>query len=131
MLNLKIGEKEYKIKFGYKPTLKSGIISRMVKNEKALQEKGGAERIEELLLFVPEIILVGLQVNHRDEFGYNYDTNDGKEEKLDVVYDMMDKYFEGEDADFGKLYTDLQTEMLEESFLRSMFQTEEKKQGKK
>ena len=101
------------------------------------QQGEGSEtllQVEEMLLLIPEIILVGLQKNHKDEFGYDYDTGEGKTTALDKVFDMMDDYFEEESADILQLYNDLQNEMLSEGFLKSMFQremAEQKKANKK
>jgi len=134
MYKLKIKDKEYEIKFGYKPTLKANLISRMVKAGNDISQGGENDenllKIEEMLLLIPEIILVGLQKNHKDEFGYDCDTNEGKEEALDKVFGMMDDYFEGGEADILKLYNDLQNEMLNEGFLKSMFQKEMAEQKK-
>lgn len=129
MLNLKIGEKKYQIKFGYKPTLKSRIISKIIAIETV--EETNLATAEDLMLLIPEIILVGLQKNHKEEFGYDYDTNENREKALDKVFDLMDDYFDGEDANIYQLYGDLQKEMLQESFLKSMFQQEKAEQNKK
>lgn len=126
MYNLKIGEKEFYIKFGYKPTLKSGIITKMIQHEDSEGKK--ISSAEDLMLFIPEVLLVGLQRNHKDEFGYNYDTNERKKESLDKVFDLMDEYFDNEDANLTKLYADLQQEMFTESFLKSLFQDESPKE---
>lgn len=138
MYKLKIKEKEYDIKFGYKPTLKANLISRMVQagNHVAQveQEADTLPQVEEMLLLIPEIILVGLQKNHKEEFGYDCDTEEGKTTALDKVFEMMDEYFESEEADILQLYNDLQKEMLSEGFLKSMFQremAEQKKSNKK
>lgn len=125
-MKLSIDNKEYTIKFGYKPTLKSRIISRMVRSNKVDEKDDALESIEDKLLLVPEIILVGLQKNHANEFGYDYDTNEGREEVLNKVFDMVDKYFDNEEADVLALYAELQNEMLKESFLASMFRKAEK-----
>lgn len=138
MYKLKIKDKEYEIKFGYKPTLKANLISRMIQAGSNISQGEENEasllQVEEMLLLIPEIILVGLQKNHKDEFGYDYDTDEGKSTALDKVFEMMDDYFEGDDADILKMYNDLQNEMLNEGFLRSMFQremAEQKKANKK
>jgi len=138
MYKLKMKDKEYEIKFGYKPTLKANLISRMIQAGSNVSQQGeGSEtllQVEEMLLLIPEIILVGLQKNHKDEFGYDYDTGEGKTTALDKVFDMMDDYFEEESADILQLYNDLQNEMLSEGFLKSMFQremAEQKKANKK
>lgn len=125
MLVKKFGNKEYKIKFGYKATLKSGIIAKMIKTESLKGDN--LKKIEDMLLLIPEIILVGLQKNHKDDFGYNYDTNEGKDEALDKVFDMMDEYLDTDENSVLELYNELNGEMLQESFLRSLFQTEKGK----
>ena len=138
MYKLKIKEKEYDIKFGYKPTLKANLISRMVQAgnhvSQVEQEADTLLQVEEMLLLIPEIILVGLQKNHKEEFGYDCDTEEGKTAALDKVFEMMDEYFESEEADILQMYNDLQKEMLSEGFLKSMFQremAEQKKSNKK
>lgn len=125
-MKLKIGENELNIKFGYKPTLKERIISRIVKTSRVGGENEieSMERVEDLLLFLPEILLVGLQVNH-EEYRYNYDTKEGKEEKLEKVFDLIDEYASKEGADLMKLFNDLQEEMKNDSFLASLFRREE------
>lgn len=126
-MKLKIGKKEYNIKFGYKPTLKERLVSRIVRTARTNSEDEieSMEKIEDLLLFLPEILLVGLQVHHK-EFRYNYDTKEGKEEQLEKAFDLVDEYASNEDADLMKLFNDLQSAMKEDSFLASLFQKEEK-----
>lgn len=125
-MKLKIGEKELKIKFGYKPTLKERLISRIVKISKddEKNENDYMESVEDLLLFLPEILLIGLQVHH-EEYRYNYDTKEGKEEQLEKAFDLIDEYASSEDADLMKLFNDLQEEMKNDSFLASLFRKEE------
>lgn len=126
-MKLKIGENEYSIKFGYKPTLKERLVSRIVRVARTNSEDEieNMERIEDLLLFLPEILLVGLQVHHKD-FEYDYDTKEGKEEQLNKAFDLVDEYASSEGADLMKLFNDLQDAMKEDSFLASLFQKEEK-----
>lgn len=137
MLNLKIGEKEFNIKFGYNITLKSKLISKMVEVGNEISQDNEMDttenllKIEEMMLFIPEVLLIGLQKNHRAEFGYNYDTKEGMEESLEKVCDLLDDYFEEEGADIIKLYNDLQNEMLNEGFLKNVFQKELAEQEKK
>lgn len=125
-MKLKIGEKELKIKFGYKPTLKERLISRIVKTSRTNgeDEVENMEKIEDLLLFLPEILLIGLQVHH-EEYRYDYDTKEGKEEQLEKAFNLIDEYASSDDADLMKLFNDLQEEMKNDSFLASLFQKEE------
>ena len=99
-MKLNIGEKELKIKFGYKPTLKERLISRIVKMSRTggENEAENMEKMEDLLLFLPEILLIGLQVHHED-FRYDYDTKEGKEEQLNRAFDLIDEYSIQDGAD--------------------------------
>lgn len=126
-MKLKIGEKELNIKFGYKPTLKERLISRIVKMSRtdSEDEAESMEKVEDMLLLLPEILLVGLQVHHED-FRYDYDTKEGKEEQLNKAFDLIDEYSTQDDADLMQLFNDLQDEMKNDSFLSSLFQGEEK-----
>lgn len=126
-MKLKIGEKELNIKFGYKPTLKERLISRIVRMSKtdSEDEAESIKKIEDLLLFLPEILLVGLQVHHKD-FRYDYDTKEGKEEQLNKAFDLIDEYSTQDGADLIQLFNELQDEMKNDSFLASLFWKEEK-----
>lgn len=126
-MKLRIGEKELNIKFGYKPTLKERLISKIVKMSRTdgEDENESMEKMEDLLLFLPEILLIGLQVHHED-FRYDYDTKEGKEEQLNKAFDLIDEYSTQDGADLMQLFNDLQEEMRNDSFLASLFQKEEK-----
>ena len=119
MFKIEIDGKEYKIKFGYAPVLKERIISKMDKIS-SLFEKDSipSEAMEDAMLFIPEIFLVGLQVNH-PEFRYDYDTKVGKEDKLMQVYEIMDRYL-SDGGDIFNLFADMQNEMVNDSFLSSL-----------
>lgn len=128
-MKLKIGEKEYRIKFTYKPTLKERIISKFVKFASVTGADGETdfEKVEDLLLFLPEALLVGLQLHHED-FRYDCDTGEGREEKLEKAFALVEEYMDGEDADAMTFFNQLQEALLQDSFLRSLFQKEQKKQ---
>ena len=130
-MQIKIDGKDYKIKFGYKPTLKEHVILKILKFSAMSDENGDVdmEDLEELLLYLPEILLVGLQVHHKD-FRYDYDTKDGKEDQLDKVFDLIDKYTENSDSSVMDLFNGLQEALLEDSFLANMFRKEKAKAGK-
>lgn len=115
-------DKEYTIKFGYKATVKSGIIKKLAKAESEKENEDGFESIEGLLLVLPEMLVVGLQVHHSDEFGYNIDTNEGYQEKVDKAFDVLDKWLENKDNSFIDLYNQLEQELIGDSFLSSLFQ---------
>ena len=125
---IKIDGKELNIKFGYKPTLKERIISRVLKMENIADEDGEVsyEKIEDLMLFLPELLLVGLQVHHKD-FRYDYDTKEGKQKQLDKALDLVEKYMESEDADIMEFFGKFQEALTEDSFLASLFRKEQEK----
>lgn len=128
MMKLKIGDKELSIQFAYKPTLKERVISKIVKIANITAEDGETdiEKVEDLLLYLPEVLLVGLQMHH-EEYRYNYDTKNGKEEQLDKTFNLIDEYSVQEDSSLIQLFNDLQEEMQKNSFLAKLFQEEQKK----
>ena len=125
-MKMNIAGKELNIKFGYKPTLKERIISRVLKMENIADEDGDIsyEKIEDLMLFLPELLLVGLQVHHKD-FRYDYDTKEGKEKQLDKALDLVEKYMESEDANIMELFGKLEEALMQDSFLASLFRKEQ------
>ena len=132
MLNLKIGEKEYNIAFGYEATLKSRILSKLAKmskqteenkKNKQMEENENLERIEDMLLFIPDVLLVGLQ-KHHEEFRYNLDTKKDYEEKKNMTFSLIEDYIEGGDNDVVELFEKLQEELTQNGFLKKMFQKE-------
>lgn len=128
MTTIKIGEKEFNIKYGYEATVKNGIIKKLVSLG---EENGNMESIEKILLLLPELLLAGLQKYHADEYGFDYKNSDQKEKQMAKVYALLDEYFDGEDGDVEKLFGDLQNELLENGFLSKILRKEsEKKIGK-
>lgn len=120
---LKIKDKEFTIKYGTEATSKSGIFAKMVKVE-ASMEKGGEdslEKFDEFVRVVAELLLIGLQNKHKNEFGYDYDTLDEKDKQLSKVFDLLDEYLEDEDTDCFELYGQLEKELEKNGFLRSLF----------
>ena len=125
-MKIMINGKELHIKFGYKPTLKERIISRVVKLSKFKDDDGtiDMEKMEDLLDFLPEMLLVGLQVHHK-EYRYDYDTKAGKQEQLEKMYDLIDKGFSTEESNPIELFNSLQEALTEDSFLASLFRKEQ------
>lgn len=120
MLKLNIDDKELKIKFGYKPTLKERVISKIMKVSKIDSDgETDLEKVEDMLMYLPEIVLVGLQVYH-EEYRYDYDTKEGKQEQLDKVFGLLDKYAD-DGGNLIELFTKLNEEMQKDSFLSSLF----------
>ena len=124
---MNLAGKEINIKFGYKPTLKERIISKVVRMSNITDEDGETdmEKVEDLLLFLPELLLVGMQVHHKD-FRYDYDTKEGKQKQLEKSTDLVEKYMESEDADIMEFFGKFQDALMEDSFLASLFRKEQK-----
>ena len=126
-MKMNIAGKEINIKFGYKPTLKERIISKVVRMSNITDENGETdmEKVEDLLLFLPELLRVGMQVHHKD-FRYDYDTKEGKQKQLEKSTDLVEKYMESEDADIMEFFGKFQDALMEDSFLASLFRKEQK-----
>ncbi len=123
MMKLKIGEKELNVKFGFEATLKTRLLSRMAKMEK--EKEGGMESMEDMMLFLPDVLLIGLQKFHSDEYGFNYENREGKNEQLEKMFPLIEEYFDSnEEEDAITLYNGLTEEMLQNGFLKSQFQKE-------
>lgn len=129
MLKIKVNDKEYTIKFGYEPTLKSRLLSRVAKMTVNMKQDAeeNLEQIENMLLFVPEMVLIGLQKFHSDEFGYNLDTNDGYEEAKNKVFSLVGDYVDTGDVDITDFFTELQEELTANGFLKKLFEKEVEK----
>ena len=123
-MKIKLNGKEYTVKFGYAPVVKNKIIPRLVGME---QQGEGLEVIDNMLEFLPEFLLVGLQKFHADEFGFDFDDKEAKEKQLVKVYDLLDDYLDPENEEGGdlqSLYNDLSAEMEKNSFLSKMLAKE-------
>ena len=124
MTVLKINDKELNVKYGYEATLKTRLLSRMAKIEKQ-KDKDEMEATEDLLLFLPEFLLVGLQKYHSDEYGFDYLDDNAKQKQIDKVFGVIEEYFDcNEDVDAIILYNILTEEMLKNGFLKQQFQKE-------
>ena len=82
MITLKVNNKEYKLVFGYGALLKTDILDRIQNSNK--------EGLKGAISLLPELLLVGLQKRHKDEFGW--ETESEKEVSLDKIYDLLDEY---------------------------------------
>lgn len=136
MVVLKLGKAQLSVRYGYEATVRSGIIKRLA----GLTKSGGDtfDKVEAMMEIIPELLLVGLQKFHSKEYGYNYKTEEGKDEALSKVYGLLDDYFDEEDADFSFLLDTLQNELMENGFLAKVMakevkaiQKEEKKEVEK
>lgn len=124
MTTIKLHNKELKIKYGYEATVKSGIIQ-------TLSSFSESSSVEDTLKLLPELILVGVQKYHSDEFGYDYDDPKSKEAALSKIYSLVDDYFDDDDADFIGMVNALQEELTKNGFLAKMLRDEKAGQPKK
>lgn len=106
----------YEIKFGIEATTKSGVLKKI----KEVQQSGddSIDNIEMMLTMVPEFLLVGLQKRHKDEFGYDYNTNEGKEEATAKVCELIDEYTDQEDSSVKELFEELLKEVMQNGFFK-------------
>lgn len=126
-MKVKLGNSEYSIKFGFKPTLKSHLIKDV--SESVSEQDGSLESVEKLLLeTLPKMLLVGLQVNHKDEFGYDYDTNEKYDEQFNKVLNLLSEKIDDGEIDCIELFNELENELESNSFLAKMMETEKKNQ---
>ena len=128
MLTVKFGKKELNIKFGYEATVKNNIIKKLANLEK---QEDSIESVNNILMLLPELILVGLQKYHSDEYGFDPCNKEQKEAKLSEVYSMLDDYFDSDESDIQKLFADVQGELLENGFLANLLKKEQEKKPKK
>lgn len=124
-MKVKLGNSEYSIKFGFKPTLKSHLVKDV--SESVSEQDGSLESVEKLLLeTLPKMLLVGLQVNHKDEFGYDYDTNEKYDEQFNKVLNLLSEKIDDGEIDCIELFNELENELESNSFLAKMMETEKK-----
>lgn len=124
-MKVNLGNSEYSIKFGFKPTLKSHLIKDV--SESVSEQDVSLESVEKLLLeTLPKMLLVGLQVSHKDEFGYDYDTNEKYDEQFNKVLNMLSEKIDDGEIDCIELFNELENELESNSFLAKMMETEKK-----
>lgn len=124
-MQFKVNKKSYNIFFAFEPTLKSRILSRMAKMSVEISNaENQLEKIEDMLLFLPEVILVGLQKRHADEFGYDLDTKEGFEEQKEKAFSLVSEYFDDGEVDCIDFFNKIQEEMMSEGFLKKTFKKE-------
>ena len=124
-MKVKLGNSEYSIKFGFKPTLKSHLIKDV--SESVSEQDGSLESVEKLLLeTLPKMLLVGLQVSHKDEFGYDYDTNEKYDEQFNKVLNLLSEKIDDGEIECIELFNELENELESNSFLAKMMETEKK-----
>lgn len=123
MYEFKVNGKTYKVKYGYGVLYKSDLIDRVLTASTGDAEKP-ADAIKNLIGLTGELLLAGLQKNHRDEFGYDPDSETERNAMILKACDLIDDYEEehtdedgNRDADGFSLFNDLQGELEKNGFL--------------
>ena len=108
-MKIELNGKEYNIKFGYKPTLKERIISKVVK----LGDVTGMGKIKELFSCVRDLLFVGFKklnpVETVQEIG-------------EILDDYHDDAPDGEKRGIIDLFTQLTEELMNEGFLGDLME---------
>ena len=120
-MKITLNGKEYTIKYGYAPVLKNGFISEFSK-------VFSNDNIEEELLFIPRALLIGLQVNHSDEFGFSDDAEKAKKEEEVLV--LFGNEVDNGNLDCSQVFIDITNELISNSFLKGMLEKEFQNQSK-
>lgn len=124
-MKVKLGNKEYTIQFATKPSLKAHILHDVMKT----QDMKDISSFEDVLLeTLPKMLLVGLQMHHNDEFGYDYETNNGYDEQFEKVSDILYGAIDTNEINCMDLFADMQEEMMTNGFLAQMMESLERAQ---
>lgn len=85
MVTFAVNGKEYKVVFGY------GLLTQSDVLDKVQEITSGQERnLQKLISILPELLLAGLQKKHKDEFGY--ETESERTVAFQKVCDLLDDY---------------------------------------
>lgn len=124
-MKVKLGGKEYTIQFATRPSLKSHILQDVMK----IQDMEDISSMEDILLeTLPKTLLVGLQMYHNEEFGYDYKTNKGYDEQLEKVSNILYDAIDTNEVNCMDLFADMQKEMMTNGFLAQMMESLERAQ---
>ena len=125
-MKVKLGGKEYTIQFATRPSLKSHILQDIMKT----QDMEDISSMEDILLeTLPKTLLVGLQMHHNEEFGYDYKTNEGYDEQLEKVSNILYDAIDTNEINCMDLFADMQEEMMTNGFLAQMMESLERAQA--
>lgn len=130
MVTLKVKDKEYKLKFGYKSFKNSGILGEVVAMQTKVKEgkaedaesqerdvENQVELLEEVLELNSKLVLVALQ-KYNEEFRAEYKDEEGMKKLIDRVDDLMDDYMDEEDSmSIMDLFNALVDELFNNGFL--------------
>lgn len=120
---IKVNDKEYTIKYGIEATAKCNLIGLVNELEETTFEPSS---IGKMSLTIAEVLLIGLQNKHKDEFGYDLDTLEGKNEALSKACELLDEYSDIDGNDILQLYGLLNEEMAKNGFIKSLLENQKK-----
>lgn len=124
-MKAKLGGKEYTIQFATRPSLKAHILQDIMKT----QDMEDISSVEDVLLeTLPKVLLVGLQMHHNDEFGYDYKTNNGYDRQFEKVSNILYNAIDTNEINCMDLFADMQEEMMTNGFLAQMMESLERAQ---
>ena len=134
MQEIKIGNKKYKLQYGYAVVAKGDVMKHAMSLQDVLDNSNSEdaenpdffEQMGEMMNALAEMLLGALQKFHSDEFGYQVRSGNGKDAALEKVYDLLDKYFDSEDSDVMGLYEVLLDELEKNGFLHHILREVEK-----
>lgn len=125
-MKLKVNEKEYTIKFKFRAMYDSEFITEMFNTFNDMDSKDDNNNFEFIAQLAPKttnMLLVGLQEEHSDEF-----------KTFDDAMNLIKNYFseneDNQDVNMLGLYTQLINTMSEDGFLERIGLVDKKKQVK-
>lgn len=119
-MKAKLGGKEYTIQFATRPSLKAHILQDIMKT----QDMEDISFMEDVLLeTLPKVLLIGLQMHHNDEFGYDYNTNNGYDEQFEKVSGILYGAIDTNEINCMDLFAGMQEEMMKNGFLAQMMES--------
>jgi hypothetical protein len=131
MKKIKIGDETYTIKYGYRTLCKTNALDRLQEVQefsKGVSEQTAIGKLKKFLEVTADLFLVGAQKYHEE---FRFETEDEREEKLDMVYDLLDQLADDDDGaenaedKYGimDLFADLTNELADRGFLSQIFGT--------
>lgn len=118
MLKIKVGKKSYTLLFGYRAVSKSRVTKKVMDVQRLMKDDDDnmGEVVTEMFDVLADLVLAGLQKTE-EKFKVNYNDKEDVEDKLDMVYDLLDDYLEQDDAMTGTdLFAELSNELFECGF---------------
>lgn len=121
MYYFRIHGKEYKVRFTYRTVCEGDILDK-ISDATDFEGLNVGGMIAKVSKATAELLLVGLQKYHSDEFGYKDDKEKTQriEEMLDLFDDYEDESTEEHEQSAATLFSDLQEELQKNGFLSAM-----------